>query len=124
MSTNLVSYYSQRLANDRWISLSFWQDQISRFDREVSEDLDNAPLLLANIPIAVFGSTLLNTEKYYPRAAPFLPIMANESIQKAWTGSSGTDLLETTIAFVQQSLIFCSKQLGGLVRICGSLTSG
>lgn len=47
-ATNLISYYSQRLATDRWILLPFWQDQITRFDREVRDDLGNAPALLAN----------------------------------------------------------------------------
>ena len=40
--------------------------------------------------------------------------MADDSIQKAWTGSTGTDLLETSIAFVQQVLMFSSHHLGGI----------
>ena len=68
MSANLVSYCSQRLANDRWILLPFWKDQISIFDREVLLDMSNAPLLLKNIPLAVFAATLLDVDKHYPRA--------------------------------------------------------
>lgn len=114
MAANLVSYCSQRLSTDRWILLPFWREQIDRFDQEVCQDLSNAPHLLRNIPLAVFGATLLNPVKYYPRANHFLPVMADNAIQKAWTGSAGTDLLETSIAFIQQALIFSQQHLGGL----------
>jgi 2-polyprenyl-3-methyl-5-hydroxy-6-metoxy-1,4-benzoquinol methylase len=112
-TTKLVSYCSQRLSSDRWILLPFWKDQIDLFDKEVYEDLSNSPALLTNVPLSIFGATLLNPSKYYPRASKFLPIMADDSIQKSWTGSTGTDLLETSISFVQQLLIFCSQHLQG-----------
>lgn len=114
MAANLFSYCSQRLATDIWILLPFWREQIDRFDQEVCDDLSNAPHLLNNIPLAVFGATLLNPVKYYPRASQFLPVMADDAIQKAWTGSTGTDLLETSLAFIQHALIFSEQHLGGL----------
>jgi len=114
MSVKYISYCSQRLANDSWVLLPFWKDHIARFDRDVKENLENAPALLSTVPLSVFGATLLDTKKYYPRARSFLPIMAEDTIQRAWTGSTGTDLLETSISFVQQTLGFCSQQLGGV----------
>jgi 2-polyprenyl-3-methyl-5-hydroxy-6-metoxy-1,4-benzoquinol methylase len=91
------------------MELDFWARSFVRFDKKVHDDLSNAPDLLADIPLSVFGAALLHPDHYFPRAQSFLPSPASEKIQKAWTGSSGELLLETSVAFVQQQLGFFAK---------------
>jgi SAM-dependent methyltransferase len=100
-----MSLVTERLGQKLWIELSTWKNELAAFDAQVAPDLSNAPTLLQNVPMAVFAATLLDPEQHFPRAAAFLPRMAPDSVQKDWTGSSGTVLLETSIAFMQQLVV-------------------
>lgn len=104
-----MSLVTDRLGQKLWVELSTWKNELAIFDSQVSPDLSNAPQLLKNVPMAVFAASLLNPADHFPRASAFLPRMAAEGVQKDWTGSSGTVLLETSIAFMQQLLVAMSE---------------
>jgi 2-polyprenyl-3-methyl-5-hydroxy-6-metoxy-1,4-benzoquinol methylase len=100
-----MTHAAGRMNMPSFVLMEPWREAIKRFDIEVSEDLVNAPRLLRNVPLAVFGATLLATATYYPRAQEFLPKMASDLIQTQWTGSTGTVLLETSLAFMSHLVV-------------------
>lgn len=109
MSTSTISHVADRLAMKEWVNLTFWKDELTRFDQEVNADLSNSHELLKNIPLAVWGATLLQPEEYFPRAAKFLPIMPSNEVQNNWTGACGTVLLELSFSFVQQVIMHIAE---------------
>lgn len=103
---------SSYLGNDLYTLCPFWSDALKCFDREVNEDLGNSSALLKNVPVAIFGTALLDPGKYFTRASRFLPSMPSDQVQRSWTGSAGTLLLETSISFVQQTISFSTALFG------------
>jgi hypothetical protein len=110
-----MTHAAGRLAMPAFVALPLWKDDLQRFDREVKPDLSNAPDLLTNVPLAAFGATLLDTQRYYPRASAFLPQMPSDQIQRDWTGDSGSILLETSLAFMNHIV----AAAGGLANLRG-----
>jgi SAM-dependent methyltransferase len=106
MSVADISHVAHRLSLPEWIELDFWKGELENFDLVVSPDLQNVAQLLEAVPLAVWGAALLKPDQYFPRASSFLPVMPADKIQKQWTGSFGTILLETSLNFVQQAVTY------------------
>ena len=102
--TDLMTHASARLSMREFVELPLWADALRTFDAELAPDLSNAPELLAQVPLAAFAATLLNPPAHYPRAAKFLPSMPSDLVQRQWTGSDGTVLLETSLAFMAHAV--------------------
>jgi 2-polyprenyl-3-methyl-5-hydroxy-6-metoxy-1,4-benzoquinol methylase len=98
--SDMMTHAAGRLAMPEFVAIPLWQDALKRFDQQVKPDLSNAPELLTQVPLAAFGATLLEPKVYYPRASGFLPVMPSDQVQRDWTGTSGSILLESSVAFI------------------------
>ena len=60
---------------------------------------------LRNLGLEAWGELLWTIpDRQYPQLSKLLPLMSSESVQKAWTGTSGKILLNQTIPFVRYLL--------------------
>lgn len=98
--TDMLTHAAGRLAMPAFVAIPLWKDALANFDQKVAPDLSNAPALLKTVPLAAFGATLLDPGAYYPRASAFLPKMPSDQVQRDWTGTSGSILLEQSLAFI------------------------
>lgn len=71
-------------------------------EAERATSLDAALTILRRLGLDDFGLLMLSLPNpAFPSLSRILPRMASESVQKEWTGTSGVELLKTSIAFMR-----------------------
>lgn len=53
------------------------------------------------IPLELFGTIQIDRPHQFPNLMKWLPLMAPDDVQIAWTGTSGTSLLRQSVAFIR-----------------------
>lgn len=78
------------------------EGELLRIERVVSSTPDgDMPALFDAVPLEVFGALQVDAPDSFPNLMSWLPRMASNEAQEAWTGSSGHVLLKQSISFVR-----------------------
>ncbi len=78
------------------------EGELLRIERTVSSTPDgDMPALFDAVPLEVFGALQVDAPDSFPNLMSWLPRMASNEAQEAWTGSSGHVLLKQSISFVR-----------------------
>ena len=73
---------------------------LSRVESAFVEGLDSGFASLRRLDTQTVGRILLGVPSRYPRARAALPVMADEQVQRGWTGTSGGALLTQSTVFI------------------------
>ena len=88
-----------------WVS---WAAVLERAERELADDLSNLDVVMADLPLELFGELLLAPPTRYSRLCGLLPRMPDEETQRAWTGDAGVSLVYKGTSFVRAALKYFS----------------
>jgi SAM-dependent methyltransferase len=83
--------------------ISLFERYLARAEQAAGEgDLKGCLYFLRALPLTDFGVLLFGlSDGEYPAITRVLPKMADEDVQRSWTGTSGMDNLKATVNFVQ-----------------------
>lgn len=82
--------------------LSFFERTLATIDSQIDALAPSeVPALLGDLPLDVFGHTLLDIPDRFPRLKAHFPSMASTEAQMQWTGQHGAALLAQSLAFVR-----------------------
>lgn len=78
------------------------EGELLRIERVVQSTPDgDMPALFDAVPLEVFGALQVDAPDSFPNLMSWLPRMASNEAQEAWTGSSGHVLLKQSISFIR-----------------------
>lgn len=90
-----------------------YREMIQNIDNRISGTTNmNIPLIFKDIPLSLFAELSLQEQNEFLNIKKFFPLMANDTIQKNWTGNCGHELLKQTIRFVEDIINYYIQTSG------------
>lgn len=82
------------------------------------------PRLFEYVPLEIFGAIQIDRPAWIPNLLAWLPKMAPDEVQNSWTGSSGHELLKSTVSFVRIVTAAYAYLTGNSLRTANVLDFG
>ncbi len=78
------------------------QDQLKSVDDKILTTAPrDVPALFDMVPLETFGAIQIERPDWAPNLMSWLPAMAPDEVQEAWTGSSGPVLMAQSVSFIR-----------------------